>query len=292
MIINEGRFDLLVHIPCYPLKTEDVVQSRSLPKVVRASYVAKMEMERFSAQKASGSCKSSDLQRTEKKKFLFTTIEEKERLEMMEIISRLGGECSSMNEYDPSCTHLICGKIMRNEKLVSAISNGLWVLEKDYVYDSGEANVWKKESEYECGEPSRMKKRSFPNEISRKLALASRRWRLKLSENVGASGAFSNWRVLMFMSTKRFASLRRLIEFGGGSAYLPSTLKDYDGITHALVGHSPLWNKKEANSLASLGIRCFNMDYIATFLTEDPLHEEDHYHPDYRACLNNLLSGT
>lgn len=55
-------------------------------------------------------------------------------------IERLGGViCSNISGYDKSCTHLVCAKLNRGEKVLCSISAGKWVLGMDYVIDSAAA---------------------------------------------------------------------------------------------------------------------------------------------------------
>lgn len=58
---------------------------------------------------------------------------------MIQQIERLGGEVSDLSNYDPSCTHLLCAKPARNEKSLSCMAAGKWVLHTSYLKKSLEA---------------------------------------------------------------------------------------------------------------------------------------------------------
>lgn len=49
------------------------------------------------------------------------------------IVLELGGEVSIESSYDPTSTHLICLKPSRNEKILSSIAAGKWVLHYLYI---------------------------------------------------------------------------------------------------------------------------------------------------------------
>lgn len=49
------------------------------------------------------------------------------------MLKELGGEVSCESAYDPSSTHLLCMKPARNEKVLSSIAAGKWVLHSSYV---------------------------------------------------------------------------------------------------------------------------------------------------------------
>ena len=49
------------------------------------------------------------------------------------LIIDLGGEVSTESAFDSSATHLICSKPARNEKVLSSIASGKWVLHYSYI---------------------------------------------------------------------------------------------------------------------------------------------------------------
>lgn len=65
--------------------------------------------------------------------------EDSTRLHMIKQIEQLGGLVSDLSNYDPSCTHLLCTKPARNEKSLSCMAAGKWVLHVSYLKKSVEA---------------------------------------------------------------------------------------------------------------------------------------------------------
>lgn len=56
------------------------------------------------------------------------------------MIQELGAElCTEFNE---AVTHLVCEKIVRNEKLLSAIAKGVTIVDVEYVTESYKASRW------------------------------------------------------------------------------------------------------------------------------------------------------
>lgn len=58
---------------------------------------------------------------------------------MLQQIEQLGGELASdLSVYDPICTHLLCSKPARNEKSLSCMAAGKWILHTSYLERSVE----------------------------------------------------------------------------------------------------------------------------------------------------------
>jgi topoisomerase (DNA) II binding protein 1 len=58
------------------------------------------------------------------------------------IILSLGGEVTDKPAFDPSATHLVCSRPVRNEKLLASIASGKWVLHKGYLDASQKENCF------------------------------------------------------------------------------------------------------------------------------------------------------
>lgn len=56
------------------------------------------------------------------------------------IISLNGKVCENLLKYDNKCTHFICEKPSRSEKMMSCVAAGKWVLGINYIIKSYEAN--------------------------------------------------------------------------------------------------------------------------------------------------------
>lgn len=80
------------------------------------------------------------LQSEPKKVFSLSGIaDDATRFNMVNQIEQLGGLVSDLSNYDPSCTHLLCSKPARNEKSLSCMAAGKWVLHISYLKKSVEA---------------------------------------------------------------------------------------------------------------------------------------------------------
>lgn len=51
-----------------------------------------------------------------------------------------GKVCDNLIKYDSACTHFVCEKPSRSEKMLSCVSAGKWVLGLSYIQKSFEAN--------------------------------------------------------------------------------------------------------------------------------------------------------
>ena len=54
-------------------------------------------------------------------------------------MSELGGHDVDAQYFNPSCTHVIVGKASRNEKYLSSVAAGKWVLHMSYLEACREA---------------------------------------------------------------------------------------------------------------------------------------------------------
>lgn len=70
------------------------------------------------------------------KHFMISGVDVEERASLVKEIEELGGTVSSLNNFDPSATHLLCHKLNRNEKLLASMASGLWILHISYATDS------------------------------------------------------------------------------------------------------------------------------------------------------------
>ncbi|VDO11465.1 unnamed protein product [Brugia timori] len=118
--------------------------------------------------------------------------------------------------------------------------------------------------------------------------MACPRWRQKIEKN-SAERAFHNWKALLYCGRRRFADLKRIIRFGGGEAYLRDDICSLEGFTVALVEKSRFWNSQEVVELIKNNIQCFDIDFLATYLTLEKEYEvEKHFHKDYVVELNRI----
>lgn len=64
---------------------------------------------------------------------MLSGIESDLRQEITEKLTSLGATVSELANYDPLSTHLICLKPSRNEKTLSSMAAGKWILHISYV---------------------------------------------------------------------------------------------------------------------------------------------------------------
>lgn len=149
------------------------------------------------------------------------------RLERIrEQIVRLGGElCENRGGYDPTCTHVLCERPSRSEKIFSAIAAGKWLLSLGYIQDSALAQSFLNEEAYEFGNPLATDTVG-PDGVVDETSRAAHRWRkhlqaLREKQADGSStaarpiGVFSAFRVILHTSKK--AAFKSLLEAGAGS---------------------------------------------------------------------------
>lgn len=64
---------------------------------------------------------------------MFSNVDPNIRNQLTEHLEKLGAIVSDLPNYDPDCTHLLCEKPLRNEKILAAMAAGKWILHTSYV---------------------------------------------------------------------------------------------------------------------------------------------------------------
>lgn len=150
------------------------------------------------------------------------------RLERIEAhIVHLGGQvCVNRGGYDPTCTHVLCEKPSRSEKIFSAIAAGKWLLTLRYVEDSALAECFLNEEAYEFGNPLSAEMTAAAAAAGGAVDETGRaafRWRRQLqavrqqmqkTDADAVCGVFSAFRVILHTNKK--AAFKNLLEAGGG----------------------------------------------------------------------------
>ncbi|VDM95157.1 unnamed protein product [Thelazia callipaeda] len=220
------------------------------------------------------------------RRICFTSTTGHDRNLLMSMVLELGGEIC--DEFDERVTHLVCGRIVRNEKLLCSIAKGLFVIDEEYVLDSYAQSKWLEIDDYEWGSDCSFKKHQIMCQRFISFALACHRWRLKIEKDP-TQKAFFGWKALFYCSRRRFLELKRIIVFGGGEANLRDDVCSLQEFTIALIEKSRFWNSKEVTELIENNIPCFGTDYIATYLTLERRDEmENYYHQDYAKELKRI----
>ncbi|VDD85210.1 unnamed protein product [Enterobius vermicularis] len=222
----------------------------------------------------------------QKRIFLLSSLDEEVKRRYAIVIEKLGGGLSV--EFSDEVQYLICGNIFRNEKLLASMACGLFILRPEYIDECEKAGKWLEPEAFEWGNPAFLEKHHFSNEKTEALAVACRRWRLKIGIAKPKKKAFFGWNVVLYCNRRRSIDIGRIISFGGGAAVLRDDVELADCFTHALVERSKFWNDKEIDTLVKRRLKCFNMDFIANFLIVENIVEEDYLHRDYAQRLSRI----
>lgn len=136
-----------------------------------------------------------------------------------QILSLNGHICQNDISYDPTCTHVLCEKTTRSQRIFSAIAAGKWILSFKYISDSVEAGYFLNEELYEWGNPKNENGPEMDMNFGA-IIRAAYRWRTKISQAIELdcppkAGAFDGFRVILHCSKPdRF---KALLEAGGGT---------------------------------------------------------------------------
>ncbi|KAH3887490.1 uncharacterized protein LOC127843697 [Dreissena polymorpha] len=197
-----------------------------------------------------------------KRVFLLSGIDKDPRKTLCSMIKLLNGTVLVSQDFRCDCTHVIVGKLSREEKFLGALASGKWVVHADYVYDSHRAGEFLDEEQYEwCCDRILGK-----YEVNKEIAFASRRWRIMLG------AAFSGWKVAVVAGRERATIMKRLLIAGGAELFnIPMPLKNpekiADMVTYVFVSEG---HKDAVAPLVDYGVLCLKPEYISDFLIKDP----------------------
>ncbi|XP_055941257.1 DNA topoisomerase 2-binding protein 1-A-like isoform X2 [Argiope bruennichi] len=204
------------------------------------------------------------------RKFMFTNIPEPKKIRFVEIIQELGGEVSDEKAFDITATHLILEKPIKNEKLLSSVASGKWILHPQYLTICEDKKEFVPEEDFEWGGPFTEEfLQNLPNS-ARKIAFCPHRWRAKLNKQTNLKGAFHNWVVLIIADDKtKQSTYTKILEAGG--AQVISSNQESDRLTHVIVDMKKRsLSQVDLSSYVSNKIRCVKPEYLAFYLIEDP----------------------
>ncbi|GMR53215.1 hypothetical protein PMAYCL1PPCAC_23410, partial [Pristionchus mayeri] len=232
--------------------------------------------------------------------FAFTSIDAEMKDRLVEAVRSLGGTVSLSDGFDPSTTHVVSGKMLRNEKLLGAMAAGIAILRTSYVMESEKEKKWIPEAKHEwCNNLQDLNAekdmRMVESIIRWKREVNAQRSTLLVDGREGRVGAFSSWRVVLYSLTRsKIEPLARIIRIGGGEAAMREEVqrKDIETLqpTHVLVDGTMgetnwLWNLEELRFLHSLGARVFPIEFLFKFLTIENMNEQSHFHPEYKKII-------
>lgn len=145
-----------------------------------------------------------------------------------------------MVNFDPGCTHFVCEKPNRGEKMLGCISSGKWVLSIKYIEECFAKDVFIDEELYEWGNCKALNLPQLsPDEQI--IASAAHRWRKQLSENIEgkSNGAFTGIKAILRISSRNIDALKNVIKAGKGEVIEASSpyaaYPEASMVTHCFV---------------------------------------------------------
>ncbi|XP_028926710.1 DNA topoisomerase 2-binding protein 1 isoform X3 [Ornithorhynchus anatinus] len=208
--------------------------------------------------------------------FQLSSLNPQERIDYCHLIEELGGSVLEKQCFDASCTHIVVGHPLRNEKYLASMAAGKWVLHRSYLEACRTAGCFVQEEDYEWGSSSILDVLTGINLQQKKLALAAMRWRKKIQrrqEEAGVvEGAFSGWRVVLNVDQSREAGFKRLLQSGGAKVlpgHSPSLFKE---ATHLFADFSKLKpddTRVNVMEAAAQNVNCLKPEYIADYLMQE-----------------------
>ncbi|XP_004525878.1 DNA topoisomerase 2-binding protein 1-A isoform X2 [Ceratitis capitata] len=208
-------------------------------------------------------------------RFSISCVDEEMRNDIIIKIHKLGGTVSeNLVNYDPECTHFICERPNRGEKMLGCVSSGKWVLSLKYIEECYAKDVFVDEELYEWGNSKALNLPQLtPDE--QLLALAVHRWRKKLNNVTSTDGkklgAFSGFRVILHIAERNSEAVKNVLRAGYGevlSVQSPfSACSASRNATHCFVDikKAPLI-RADYDYLRTLGVQIYSQMYINSYL--------------------------
>ncbi|KAF2983886.1 hypothetical protein EK904_005245 [Melospiza melodia maxima] len=242
-------------------------------------------------------------EKTEKlRKFQLSSLNPQERIDYCHLIEKLGGIVLEKQYFDASCTHIVVGHPLRNEKFLASMAAGKWVLHRSYLEACRGAGCFVQapydyfqEEDYEWGSNSILNVLSGINVNQKKLAVAAMRWRKKIhkgkQETGVVEGAFSGWKVILNVDQTKEAGFRRLLQSGGAKVFSGHSASLFKEATHLFADFSKLKpddSRVDVAEAAAQGVNCLKPEYIADYLIQDPPPPMESYClPEAESYLQN-----
>uniref|UniRef100_A0A672T7N7 BRCT domain-containing protein n=1 Tax=Sinocyclocheilus grahami TaxID=75366 RepID=A0A672T7N7_SINGR len=214
-------------------------------------------------------------------RFLLSSLNPQERIDYSHLIEELGGVVLEKQSFDPSCTHVIVGYPLRNEKYLAAMAAGKWILHRSYLEACRAEGHFIEEEQYEWGSSSILDALPSINSQQKRLALAAMRWRKTLQGSSNKEGAFGGWTVMLNIDQAREAGFRRLLQSGGAKVLPDPSPSLFKETTHLFVDFSRLKagdGRVDVSEAAAQGVKCLKPEYIADYLMQEPSPSMDAYY--------------
>ncbi|XP_014812448.1 PREDICTED: DNA topoisomerase 2-binding protein 1 isoform X2 [Calidris pugnax] len=219
----------------------------------------------------------ADEEPEKQRKFQLSSLNPPERFDYCHLIEELGGIVLEKQCFDPSCTHIVVGHPLRNEKFLASMAAGKWVLHRSYLEACRGAGCFVQEEDYEWGSNSILNVLPGINVNQKKLALAAMRWRKRIhkgrQETGIVEGAFSGWKVILNVDQTKEAGFRRLLQSGGAKVFPGHSVSLFKEATHLFADFSKLKPddpRVDVAEAAAQGVNCLKPEYIADYLIQDP----------------------
>ncbi|XP_016418541.1 DNA topoisomerase 2-binding protein 1 [Sinocyclocheilus rhinocerous] len=214
-------------------------------------------------------------------RFLLSSLNPQERIDYSHLIEELGGVVLEKQSFDPSCTHVIVGYPLRNEKYLAAMAAGKWILHRSYLEACRAEGHFIEEEQYEWGSSSILDALPSINSQQKRLALAAMRWRKTLQGSSNKEGAFGGWTVMLNIDQAREAGFRRLLQSGAAKVLPDPSPSLFKETTHLFVDFSRLKpgdGRVDVSEAAAQGVKCLKPEYIADYLMLEPSPSMDAYY--------------
>uniref|UniRef100_A0A452S5G9 DNA topoisomerase 2-binding protein 1 n=1 Tax=Ursus americanus TaxID=9643 RepID=A0A452S5G9_URSAM len=211
-----------------------------------------------------------------KKQYIFqlSSLNPQERIDYCHLIEKLGGLVIEKQCFDPNCTHIVVGHPLRNEKYLASVAAGKWVLHRSYLEACRTAGHFVPEEDYEWGSSSILDVLTGINVQQRRLALAAMRWRKKLQQRQESGiveGAFSGWKVILYVDQSREAGFKRLLQSGGAKVLPGHSVPLFKEATHLFSDFNKLKPDDSGVNIAEAAaqnVYCLKTEYIADYLMQ------------------------
>ncbi|XP_055843920.1 DNA topoisomerase 2-binding protein 1 [Episyrphus balteatus] len=216
--------------------------------------------------------KSASMQFVGTPRFSISCSSDSMRQEIIEKSQRLRGEISeNLTNYDPECTHFLCERPNRGEKMLGCIASGKWVLGLAYIEECFAQNCFVNEELFEWGNPKAFNLPELTKE-EQVIANAAHRWRKQLADSDEPNaGAFSGFHAILRISDRHKESLKNVIKAGHGKILqVESPYSSSDQVRHAThcfvdVKKAPLTPSDYA-VLMEHGVKVLSQLYINAYL--------------------------
>ncbi|KAM7369735.1 hypothetical protein PAMP_011036 [Pampus punctatissimus] len=214
-------------------------------------------------------------------RFQLSSLSPQERIDYSHLIEELGGVVLDKQSFDPSCSHIIVGTPLRNEKYLAAMAAGKWILHRSYLEACRSVGRFIQEDEYEWGSSSILDALPSITSQQRRLASAAMRWRKALQGRSDPGGAFSGWKVMLNIDHNRESGFRRLLQSGGAKVLSSPSPSLYKEATHLFADFTRLKPgdfRVDISEATSQGVTCLKPEYIADYLMQEPVPDIELYY--------------